>query len=91
MFEAEIAEQNAELSKKANEEYQDAVRQKHRDLLDEMVRSGGVDPSVAEEMMDQLRKDNNIILDGLERKRQKNLSDIEVSYFIGFFIFCCFL
>ena len=78
MFEAEVAEQSAELSKKMNEEYKDAVRQNHRDILDEMVKSKNIDTSVAEEMMDQLRKDNNIVLDSLERKRQKNVADLEV-------------
>lgn len=78
MFEAEVAEQSAELGKKLTEEYKDTVRQKHRDLLEEMVKSNNIDTSMAEEMMDQLRKDNNIVLDSLERKRQKNLADLEV-------------
>jgi len=37
MFEAEIAEQNAEIGKKLNEEYKDGVRQMHRDLLQEVL------------------------------------------------------
>ena len=43
-----------------------------------MVNENNVDTAVVEDMMDQLRKDNNIVIDNLERKRQKNLADLEV-------------
>jgi len=43
-----------------------------------MVNANNVDTAVVEDMMDQLRKDNNIVIDNLERKRQKNLADLEV-------------
>ena len=38
MFDAEVAEQNAEIGKKLNEEYKDGVRQMHRDLLQQVRR-----------------------------------------------------
>ena len=44
----------------------------------QMVNSNDVDSSVVEEMMDQLRKDNNIAIDNLERKRQNQMADLEV-------------
>eukprot|EP00111_Clytia_hemisphaerica_P004694 TCONS_00013482-protein len=42
-----------------------------------MVASNNVDNSVVEEMMDQLRKDNNIAVDNLERKRQQQLNELQ--------------
>ena len=36
MFNAESAEQNAEISKKMNEDYKDGIRQMHRELLEEV-------------------------------------------------------
>ena len=36
MFDAEEAEQNAEISKNLNEEYKRAVRQAHRDFLNQV-------------------------------------------------------
>ena len=38
MFDAEVAEQNAEIGKKLNEDYKDGVRQMHRDLLQQVRR-----------------------------------------------------
>ena len=36
MFDAEAAEQNAEISKKLNDDFKDGIRQMHRDLLQEV-------------------------------------------------------
>lgn len=44
-----------------------------------MVNENNVDNAVVEEMMDQLRKDNNIAVDNLERKRQNQMADLEVT------------
>lgn len=46
-----------------------------------MVNENNVDNAVVEEMMDQLRKDNNIAVDNLERKRQNQMADLEVTSF----------
>ena len=45
-----------------------------------MVNENNVDNAVVEEMMDQLRKDNNIAVDNLERKRQNQMADLEVTW-----------
>ena len=36
MFDAEAAEQNAEISKKLNEDFKEGIREMHRDLLQEV-------------------------------------------------------
>ena len=48
-----------------------------------MVNTNNVDNAVVEEMMDQLRKDNNIAVDNLERKRQQQLNELQVRFFCG--------
>lgn len=77
MFDAEEAEQKAEISKKLEEEHKDAIRHAHRDLLDKMIGDHNINDSLAQEMIDQLRKDNDSVVESLERKRAKNYMDLQ--------------
>ena len=36
---------------------------------------------MAEQMIDQLRKDNDNVIENLERKRNKNMADLQVCFF----------
>ena len=44
----------------------------------QIINEHKVDSTVAAQMIDQLRKDNDTVLENLERKRDKNMADLQV-------------